>query len=652
MTTARRGKVGTARKQIPATFQRLTQGFETLECRHLLATFFVSNLDDSGEGSLRQAVLDANALPGADEIVFEEGALEGTIFLKTGQLEITDAVAINGPGADQLTIDAGQDSRLFLIDDGNGAQLIDVAISGLKLTGGAVDGFGGAISNRESLHIDHSVISGNSASDGGGGIYTFGRSLLSVMATTIHENVTGAAGDGGGIFSSFHSNVYVTSSTISGNSAETGGGIFSGGFNDMGRLNISNSTLSGNTATVDGGGIFTYFGRVTIVSTTVAENIADADDDGNGGGGGIHSESMTPTLNPTLHNTIVAMNIWGAAESPDDLWGAFAGSSSHNLIGVDSNLVGIVNGVNGNQVGSDASPLDPQLGPLQDNGGPTWTHALLPGSPAVDAGRNDQAVEFGQTGHASGIVPLQTDQRLGSFSRFVDGNGDAEAIVDIGAFEMPALTNFNGDGRTDAADLDLLVASIALASPTSARFDLTHDGRVDLRDRDEWLALAGATNLPSQNPFLLGDANLDGTVDELDFLAWNMNRFQTVAAWTAGDFNADGAVDGQDFRIWYANKFKSADDQPPTDPDPAPRSNTVFPKLHEPVDRRPSQGQRGATVVPASDQPDAPRGVAVAAQHPARWLATDSRQTLARREDPKPGRDADSMVDSVFAGDL
>ncbi len=66
-------------------------------------------------------------------------------------------------------------------------------------------------------------------------------------------------------------------------------------------------------------------------------------------------------------------------------------------------------------------------------------------------------------------------------------------------------------------------------------------------------------NLLSQQPYLLGDANLDGTVDGQDFIDWNSNKFTSIAAWTAGDFNVDGVVDGQDFIIWNNNKFTSAD---------------------------------------------------------------------------------------------
>ncbi|MEM8678445.1 MAG: SGNH/GDSL hydrolase family protein [Planctomycetota bacterium] len=118
--------------------------------------------------------------------------------------------------------------------------------------------------------------------------------------------------------------------------------------------------------------------------------------------------------------------------------------------------------------------------------------------------------------------------------------------------------DFDGNGALEVADLDLLVAEIAGGGGLLS-FDLTGDGQVNLADRDAWLAEAGATNLPSANPYLLADANLDGTVDGVDFLAWNDAKFTMAAAWSTGDFNADGVVDGSDFLLWNDNKFLMAD---------------------------------------------------------------------------------------------
>lgn len=129
-------------------------------------------------------------------------------------------------------------------------------------------------------------------------------------------------------------------------------------------------------------------------------------------------------------------------------------------------------------------------------------------------------------------------------------------LLDDGPFLIEG--DFDLDGDLDGDDADALVMAVAVMT-NDPSFDLTGDGLVDQADLEDWLAVAGSINLASGNSYLVGDANLDGFVDGPDFIAWNNNKFTSVAAWTAGDFNADGAVDGQDFVAWNANKFQSAD---------------------------------------------------------------------------------------------
>jgi hypothetical protein len=119
--------------------------------------------------------------------------------------------------------------------------------------------------------------------------------------------------------------------------------------------------------------------------------------------------------------------------------------------------------------------------------------------------------------------------------------------------------DFDADGSFDIDDIDELVMEI-VAGTNNPLFDMTGDGLVDLDDLDAWLVEGGANN-PAQtggNPFLPGDANLDGMVDGVDFDIWNANKFTNLAAWSGGDFNADGVVDGFDLMIWNANKFQSS----------------------------------------------------------------------------------------------
>jgi glucosylceramidase len=119
--------------------------------------------------------------------------------------------------------------------------------------------------------------------------------------------------------------------------------------------------------------------------------------------------------------------------------------------------------------------------------------------------------------------------------------------------------DFNDDGQLDIEDIDRLMIEVSGGS-NGALFDLTQDGLVDLDDVSQWLADAGASNLPSGNAFLFADSNLDGVVDGLDFIAWNASKFTIGRRWSQGEFNGDGVIDGQDFIVWNGNKFTSSDE--------------------------------------------------------------------------------------------
>ena len=127
--------------------------------------------------------------------------------------------------------------------------------------------------------------------------------------------------------------------------------------------------------------------------------------------------------------------------------------------------------------------------------------------------------------------------------------------------------DFDGNGDYACNDIDMLVDEIA-AGTNDAAFDLTGDGSVNSADLDAWLAEAGAAELASGNPYLYGDANLDGNVDGSDFLVWNSNKFTTDNGWCGGDFDADGFTNGADFLIWNSNKFTSADSAVAAVPEP------------------------------------------------------------------------------------
>ena len=366
--------------------QRRSLRFEPLEDRRLLA-ITVNTLVDENDGvgvggvSLRDAIVAAT--PG-DTIDFN---VTGTVVLEHGELLINKHLTILGPGANLLTIDADGASRVLNIDDSSSSRA-NVNLFDLTLTGGITGGDGGGILNRENLSVTRSLIVGNKADDGGG-IGNFG-GVFSIVDSTISDNEsTGVSGGGGGVFN-FASNVADTSL-------------------------ISNSTISGNSATTRGGGVNNFIGTIAIEFTTITQNEAP-----NFAGSGVASWGDQSTTATEFYSTIVAGNI----NTDVDLVGSFQPtffSNGYNLIGSGTSTGSFM------VLGDQRNIADPLLGPLADNGGPTPTHQLLVGSPAIDAGDPDAEAGLGN-------VP-EFDQRGGPSGRVFDGDNDSLAVIDIGAFE-------------------------------------------------------------------------------------------------------------------------------------------------------------------------------------------------------------------------
>lgn len=429
------------------------------------ATFTVTNTNDSGAGSLRQAIEDANADTAADTIVFQAG-VTGTITLTTGQLEITESVTITGPGAANLTVSGNNASRVFYMY--NGSTDIAVEISGLTIANGYANIGAGLVNFYADLVLDSVVIRDNTATNDGGGLWMDG---FTVDATIRNSQITGntagddgggiyvedtggplliedsvisgntAAQDGGGIyFYDPDDSITIARTTISGNTAEgnlgrapggtaaygSGGGIYTYD-TDGGTVTMADSTLSGNTAGRGGGAYF--YGPddpVDIVGSTVSGNTAQSGDGGglnfynlysvnvrhstivdnaaNGEGGGIYAYEGIG-----IDHSIVANN---TSSDGADL------ATGDGTIDLSFSLVENVGAASINDNGGNQFAVDPMLGPLQFNGGTTETHLPAAGSPVIDAG------DPGFTG------PPNTDQA--GNPRIVNG------VVDVGALEVQA----------------------------------------------------------------------------------------------------------------------------------------------------------------------------------------------------------------------
>lgn len=433
---------------------RLHPRFERLEDRAVPAVIPVSSLADSGPGTLRAAITEADADTTPDTITFTP-SVTGTITLSTALPDLSAAITIAGPGASVLTVARSSapgtsEFRIFTVPAG-----AEVTISGLTISGGASGDRGGGISNAGTLTVTGSNLSGNSGR-GGGGISN--SSTLTVITSMISGNV--GLGLGGGIANT--GMVTVTNSTVSGNHGESGpAGRGNGrGIYNQGTFTVTNSTISGNTAGEfilgggDGGGIYNQ-GTFTLTNSTINGNHAFP-----GNGGGIDNSGTLTVTNSTISDNVAdeefsfgghgqGINNSGTLTVATSIFanGGFGNGDFGNLGSVGTNP-GTTIVSQGHNLFSDkpAVPLDPTdlvntdplLGPLADNGGPTQTQALLPGSPAIDAGVPIAGVTADQRGvpRPHGAAPDIGDFESRGFTITVVG-GDRQAAPPRSPFFAP-----------------------------------------------------------------------------------------------------------------------------------------------------------------------------------------------------------------------
>jgi CSLREA domain-containing protein len=386
----------------------------------------VNSLADPGNGvcnatqcTLREAINE----PGSTEITFAPG-LTGTIRLAPpgtggGRLEIDKALSITGPSQRIILRGRRPDNPfpVFRIGEGGTVTLANLTVraggSGLvnrgtvTLSNIVAESCGTGISSQfGTLALSNSFVINNS---------DVGVRVVHGMATLRNDRIAGNALGG---ISVFNATVTLARSTVARNAAANGGGIF----NDTGRLSISRSTITNNSATGQGGGIFNTVddpfrrqsGSLTLTNSTVSGNTA-------GSGGGISNTPERSSVELIITNSTVARNsatlegggIFQRGQGQEDdeallvLRNSLVAQNSaptgpdvstnsqaeFGFVSARFSLVGNGTGsgitnTDGNQVGNVApntSPIDPRLGPLADNGGPTRTHALLTGSPAIDA---------------------------------------------------------------------------------------------------------------------------------------------------------------------------------------------------------------------------------------------------------------------------
>ena len=229
--------------------------------------FTVTTLADSGPGSLREAVLQANALRDSHTITFAANLSGQTLRLTSGELFLGSTLTIDAsalPGG--IRIDGNQGGRVFRVGGDE-----TVVLDSLTITNGSKDGDGGGIYNDGTLTLNRCTVSGNAA-DVGGGIYHSFLAALTLNRCTVSGN--SAQSEGGGIYNDEGATLRLNQSTVSGNSANVGGGIYI--FRTA--VTLNQSTVSGNSAQPLGGGIYNgYFANLTLFNSIVAGNSADAD---------------------------------------------------------------------------------------------------------------------------------------------------------------------------------------------------------------------------------------------------------------------------------------------------------------------------------------------------------------------------------------
>jgi len=386
------------------------------------ATVVSSPGDDFSPGSLRSII--NSACPGST-ITFDmtPGHVVSPINMTIGELLIDKNLTIQGPGANLLTVQRtlSAGAPFFRVFNSTAGQTS--TISGLTINNGNISGDGAGVLNGGTLTLSNVTVSGSTSTGSGGGVYN-----------------TGA--------------LTVIGSTISGNTSPAGSGIFTNG----GTLTVTNSTLSGNSSD----GVSNLSGTISITNSTFSGNTVR----------GLTNNSGTVNIG----NTIVANTPGGGA----DVGGAFT-SQGHNLIGHKGSSTGFTNGLNGDIVGSSGSVIDPRLGPLANNGGPTPTHALLAGSLALDGGDNALVVNP----PFSGAAPFN-DQRGAGFLRIRDAaDANITQTVDIGAFEAdPSIEDITDKSTPENAQLSFIfnvgdaAAAFDSITATSSNTTLVPNGNI------------------------------------------------------------------------------------------------------------------------------------------------------------------------------
>jgi CSLREA domain-containing protein len=458
-------------------------------------------IKNSGVLNIVDSVIQNNVVTGATNSVGGGiGNSLGTLTLD-GVTVQGNTATINGGGlynnSGSVTIIDSTFENNSAAGDGGG---LSIFRGSLTFTGGTirnntagVDG-GGLSVDAATVKVIDTTINNNTATEDGGGVNSINAANVLVETSTITANVAGSFGAG---IRNFNATFGLTSSTVSANSSGQSGGGFE---NDRGVAEIAGTLFQGNTAGDSGGGLNTFSASTAITNSTFSGNQSIFD------GGGINNGnlSVATIVNSTIvantagssgrgggarnfgsmnvANTIFSNNV-GVA-SGRELFGSYT-SLGNNLIREIGGAAGFFNGTNGDLIGNSSNVFEPFITPLQDNGGPTLSHALLIDSPAIDAGNSNGAGQIDQTGA----------------TRIQDGNVDNAFAVDIGAVEYVApLTTFIVNTTNDTIDVNIGNGTVE-----------DSDGNVSLR-----AAILEANALPGQQIIQVPAGTIQLTLEGFD----------------------------------------------------------------------------------------------------------------------------------------
>jgi hypothetical protein len=544
----------------------LTAAFLLLAKPAVAATLTVDVLTDTGGAGceLRSAITSVNTATnsgnciaditdpyGTNDTIQFTGALTGTISLTASLPTIVLSVNITAPTL-PISINGNDNFRIFNINSATNNQIVSIA--GLTITNGEVTNTSGGGINLETgdtLNLDTCVVSSNEAegagTTNGGGIHNNG-GILNISDSTISGNL--AVDAGGGIYQ-VSGTTTIVNSTISGNDSN-GGGAAQGGaglFVAAGTADLSNVTISDNDAANDGGGI-----ELTAAATVNLNNVTIAGDNDAGDDGGGIFIAVGGTVN--FSNTIIADN--NAGDDGDDCFGTLT-SADHNLVEDtgDCTIVGTTT--------NNITAVDPDLGALQNNGGPTSTHALLTGSAAIEAGNPntpDGVAPNCETTDQRGIVRPQIvvcDIGAYEFTGFADlavtksVDNPSAAVGDTVVFTVTVTNIDNGAGITAEGIRvdDIITGPIEVTAVTPNGFACTNNiGSALGTSLSNTCTLASLAPGVSESFTIAGTVNGTGQIDNISSVMSSITADPVSSNNTAvASANADGTqVDHQDRR--------------------------------------------------------------------------------------------------------